>query len=306
MENKKVDILSKIEILKSLDEDIREREKIDLSSAYSQINRKINRRSRKNKVMMYLNRVAVILLIPLLTATIFLYKDHTEIPHSSLIEVKAAPGAVIRTELPDRSEVWLNSGSVLRYPSVFSPGRRRVELSGEAYFRVEADPSDLFEVSIPSGPKVIAKGTSFNVYAYPDDNVYEMVLEKGLIDIIHADKQFSLKPTEIAYWNVSAENLSKSRINVGEKTGWKEGLLIFRNTPLDEVFKKLSRRYNVDIVVHKTGSTDYGIRATFSSETITQIFDVLKLAAPLKWTIREVHQNNDLSYSRSQIDVWIE
>ena len=51
--------------------------------------------------------------------------------------------------LPDQSVVWLNSGSKLTYPSVFEEKERKVLLSGEGYFEVEADPEHPFCVSTP-------------------------------------------------------------------------------------------------------------------------------------------------------------
>ena len=40
----------------------------------------------------------------------------------------------------------------------------------------------------------------------------------------------------------------KSKVDVSEKTAWKDGKLIFRNTSLDEMLKRLSRHFNVDFI----------------------------------------------------------
>ena len=42
-------------------------------------------------------------------------------------------GGEFKVVLEDSTEVWLNSESTLRYPEVFSPGERRVQVTGEAY-----------------------------------------------------------------------------------------------------------------------------------------------------------------------------
>lgn len=93
-------------------------------------------------------------------------------------------------------------------------------------------------------------------------------------------------------------------MNLEEKTGWKDGRLVFRNTPLDVVLKKLSKRYNVDIVLHKTSNKEYKYRAAFTTETVEQILNYLKLTAPIEWTVKGLEQNNDATFARERIDVY--
>ena len=69
----------------------------------------------------------------------------------------------------------MNSGSSLRYPTVFKKNNRDVELKGEAYFEVEADRERPFYVNTPNGLSVYVYGTKFNVTAYEDDNYIEAV-----------------------------------------------------------------------------------------------------------------------------------
>ena len=39
----------------------------------------------------------------------------------------------------------------------------------------------------------------------------------------------------------------KNKVDVYGKIAWKDGKLVFRNTPLEEIFKRLERHFNVDI-----------------------------------------------------------
>lgn len=103
----------------------------------------------------------------------------------------------------------------------------------------------------------------------------------------------------------SDQKLLIRTVNVEEKTAWKDGRLVFRNTSLDEVIKRLSRRYNVDIVMHRKTDIDYKCRASFSTESVTQILDYLKLVAPIDWKIAETEQLKDSSYPRQRIDIWL-
>ncbi len=54
-----------------------------------------------------------------------------------MMEVRTNPGMTTSVELPDGTEVVLNSSSSLRYPSRFADDKREVKLVGEAFFSVE-------------------------------------------------------------------------------------------------------------------------------------------------------------------------
>jgi len=304
-------ILNKIKILKALDEDILENKRIKTSEGYRKTLLKIRKRSHKQTVYQTFSKIAAILVLPLLLSTLaFLYvflsqKNEALLSYITYTEITAVPGSVIKTQLPDNSEVWLNSGSKLRYPSLFSGEKRTVELTGEAFFDVQTNPDFPFEVETPTGMKVQARGTAFNINAYEDNEIYEVVLQNGKVDVIQNDQLISLSPEEMATLDRVTGQLVKTTTNIEEKTGWKEGLLIFRNTPLEDVFKQLSRRYNVEFSIHNDASVNYRIRATFSTETITQILNVLKLAAPISWSMKEMEQQDDNSFSKQHINIVI-
>ena len=76
-------------------------------------------------------RSAAFLTLPLLVASLTLGYLYFHAPVEDGVkyaEVTATMGAVVRYELPDRSVVWLNAGSTLRYPTVFRKESRNVEL----------------------------------------------------------------------------------------------------------------------------------------------------------------------------------
>lgn len=220
-------------------------------------------------------------------------------------EVRSAAGTVIRYELPDQSVVWLNAGTTLRYPVSFRKENRQVELEGEAFFEVQADARHPFYVNTPSGLSVHVYGTAFNVNAYPDDNTLETVLEKGKVEIIVPTRQKTVKllPGERLLYDKQNGEIIHEEVNVYEKTAWKEGKLIFRNAELDDIFKTLSRRFNVDIQYINHSGKPYRYRATFRDETLSQILDYLAKSAELKWHIEDSVQQADGTFSKSKIVV---
>ncbi len=310
MKKQQINIPHKIEILKALDIDIKENQSINVQEGYRKTKVKIKKNSRKTFILQMWNKTAAIIAITLFISTLALLyalfqKQNSYGSHITYTEITASPGAILKTQLPDDSEVWLNGGTTLRFPSQFTSDKRTVELTGEAFFQVQTDPDHPFEVNIPSGLKVIAKGTSFNINAYPDDHANEIALQQGCVEVLYNNARIDLRPSEMVYFEKETYKLEKSLINIDEKIGWKDGFLIFRNTSLEDVLKKLSRHYNAEIYLHKETNIDYHIRATFSSETLQQILDALKLAAPITWSVKEIQQNNDYTFTKQQIDVWV-
>jgi ferric-dicitrate binding protein FerR (iron transport regulator) len=152
----------------------------------------------------------------------------------------------------------------------------------------------------------MAYGTHFNVNT--ENNKVQTILAEGCVSMLTADRPATeLRPGEQAIYDEITRKLSVSRINLYEKLAWKDGKIVFRNAQLKEVFRQLSRRYNVDIILHDkyNRSEKYSARVTFTDETIQQIFTYLEAAAPIKWKLSTPVQNTDFTLTRQQIDVWL-
>jgi transmembrane sensor len=292
----------------ALGKDIKKIESIDLSDAYELTQKKIHSNHRV-KFMGQIMRYAAFLTLPLLLSTIYLcYIHYVETPVTvRYAEVKAAAGSVIRYELPDNSIVWLNAGSTLRYPTTFDKNKRQVDLRGEAYFEVKADKKCPFYVNTPIGLKVYVYGTRFNVSAYDDDNFIETVLEKGKVNIIAPDQKtmYKLEPGECMYYDKKSHDFTKKQIDVYEMTAWKDGKLIFRNTPLEEVLRRLSRHFNVDIQLNNLSHHEYDYRATFRDETLPQILDYLSKSVTMRWKTVDSVQKDDDTFAKRKVIVYL-
>ena len=290
---------------KALGDDIREMESIDALAAYRQSQMKI-RGLKRMRLHNQLIRCAAFLAIPLLLASLilgYLYFAESE-EEIRYAEVISTMGTVVRYELPDHSGVWLNSGSKLRYPTVFKKDNRNVELTGEAYFRVEAEPERPFYVNTPNGLSVYVYGTQFNVTAYEDDNYIETVLEKGKVNVVTPGQEtITLIPGEQLVYDKQTRQVQKNKVDVYGKVAWKDGKLIFRNASLEEIIKRLERHFNVDIEFNNHLGKEYSYRATFRTETLTQILDYLAKSANLKWKILTPEQREDDTFTKTKIIV---
>ena len=84
--------------------------------------------------------------------------------------------------LPDSTKVMLNSGSKLEYDAGYNVSARNVRLTGEAYFKVATNREKPFVVKVDN-IDVIATGTQFNVFSFPNEDRIESTLEEGHISV---------------------------------------------------------------------------------------------------------------------------
>lgn len=285
----------------------------DTHTAFTKVIWKIKQRNRRRKIFNNLSRAAAIISIPLLISTLtfgYMLLGHktSEIENTpQYMEVLSATGMITRIELPDHSIVCLNAGSSLRYPAVFSGNSREVELTGEAFFEVRSDKEHPFIVTSGSGLKVTAVGTKFSVNTYNDQEDLEVILVEGLVNAYsNGELITNLKPGEKLSYNIKTEQYEVNEVNTYEKTAWKDGKIVFRDTPLEEVLRVLSRHFNVEITFHnpdKSKSKEYNCWATFTNETLYQILGYLEHIAPIKWKVKEIKQNDDATFDKQRIEV---
>jgi transmembrane sensor len=157
-------------------------------------------------------------------------------------------GGEFKVTLEDGTEVWLNAETKLRYPENFDGDERRVEVSGEAYFKVAHDSQKPFYV-ISGGQEVRVYGTEFNVHAYPDETNIFTTLVKGSIALKPVNGnggELMLTPGHQAVFSNTDESAHVHSVDTEIVTSWRSGTFVFENQNLEQIMKTLSRWYNFD------------------------------------------------------------
>lgn len=156
-------------------------------------------------------------------------------------------------KLSDGTQVYLNAGSMLSYPTVFTGKTREVFLTGEAYFEVAHDSHKPFDV-VTKELVIRAVGTSFNVSAYKEDlNIETILLEGKVIIRENAFKlrknEIVLKPNEMALFRKESLETQIKNVNVEDYTAWRFGYLNFQNEDITRVVARIERYYNIKLVI---------------------------------------------------------
>ena len=159
-------------------------------------------------------------------------------------------GGEFRVVLEDGTEVWLNADSRLRYPEVFDGPERRVEVEGEAYFKVAKNPDRPFIVS-SGGQEVRVYGTEFNVHAYPDETAIYTTLVEGSIALRLADdrdssRELMLTPDHQSTFDVQNSTFQVKSVDTDVVTSWRSGVFVFEDQTLEQIMRTLSRWYDFD------------------------------------------------------------
>jgi len=283
-------------------------ETINVVEAERKIMEQINDRNFiHSNLFVWWQRVAAILIIPVIVLAGYLMYSQSFSSTSSEIayqEITSPFGMSSKVNLPDGTTVWLNSGSKLKYPVVFVSNERNVYLSGEAYFKVHSDKTHPFIV-LTEKMSVKATGTQFNVEAYSSDSITAVTLIEGKVDInIGKSIQERLKPNQRIVLNSNSSTYNITETDAKHWGIWKDGILSFRDEPLQDVFKRLGRTFNIDIKVKDTVVARQLYRATFDDESIDQILRLLKMSAPIKYKIIERAKQPDNNYNKEQIEVY--
>jgi len=255
-------------------------------------------------------RVAAIIAIPLLFAAIFhiirlshelrthdahlIAAETTIIPRQQIDAVQehiVNTGVQGRVILPDGSEVWLNNKSLLRSPSRFDSEKRVVELEGEAFFKINGSEDWPFYIHTQRGVSVRVTGTEFNISSYANDPFVKVTLIEGNLTVIdHASSQvFEMQPMQqIILQDYSSEHLVQgATVNVKQNISWRDGFLVFSNTPFDAVVRRLERWYGVTIILEDPSILDFRITAKFESESLAQVLEIFKISSNIRHRISD-------------------
>lgn len=157
-------------------------------------------------------------------------------------------GGFFSITLPDGSKVWLNAASSLKYPVTFQGKERVVELQGQAYFEIAANPQQPFRVRLSKGAEVQVLGTSFDVMAYTDEKTAQATLVEGAVKIKQAAVQAILKPGQQAVLDQLAHTLEVQPADVNQVIAWKTGFFEFADTDLATIMRQVERWYDVEVI----------------------------------------------------------
>ena len=250
-------------------------------------------RSQRNYRLAKLLRYAALLVFAVSVAAVICYRQGSQSWKGQLadVEMNVPMGSTLSLRLPDGTQVSLNGGSTLSYPQSFGLKDRKVNLTGEAYFAIVHHTDQPIEI-LTSKMTVRDIGTKLNITNYPEDNQAKVVIDEGSVELKTGnDTQTSI----IVAGQEAIIDKQSGRISIVSKqydgNAWSKGELIFHNTTVADIAKRLERTYNIDISIHHPATANKRFYGTFSTreQSYTDILQALKETGTLRYAIRGRH-----------------
>ncbi len=258
------------------------------------INKNLVSCSLKSKRLARIYRAAAILAFPIaigLTVLFFESRPSEALQHA-VCEISAPSGHISQCKLPDGTNVWINSNSKITYdPELFGDEARSVQLDGEAYFEVAKNKRKPFYVRT-SLADVKVTGTSFNVKAFSDSELFETVLSEGHIELElnRESKQrvVELEPGERASYDLNRRKLQVQDVDTPIYTAWRNGQVIFKDATLGDLTRVLEKIYGVKFRFKDPDMERYRFRGMFSyNNNLIDALEKFKITAKINYYIKD-------------------
>lgn len=278
---------------------------VDVEAALKSVHRRIG--GKRVSWWKWTQRVAAILVLPLLMGTFFLYQQlgRQSDPVQWMV-VRTNPGMTTSLVLPDQTVVHLNSESMLRYPSRFEGKTRQVEMSGEVYFEVAKDVEKRFVVNIPHESQIEVYGTRFNVEAYDDEAFVSTTLLDGSVGFFYRNEtgkshKVQLKPCQKLVYEPENHQVQVYRTSCVSELAWKDGKLVFDNTPMKEILHMLGKRFAVEFLIRNPRLVENSFTGTFSNQRLERILEFFRVSSHINWRYVD---SEDLSDEKQYIEIF--
>lgn len=189
-------------------------------------------------------------------------------------------GGQFSLTLSDGTQVWLNSESKLKYPVDFVKGKSREVhlLYGEAYFDVassEHNHGDDFKV-YHDQQEIRVLGTEFNLKAYGNEPEILTTLVEGRVSVTYGGETLEIVPGEQSRLNVDTGVVKVSAVDVLSETSWRNGIFSFKEKPLKEIMRTLSRWYDMEVVFENKALEDKKFKGVLrKSQSIEEVLSVI-------------------------------
>ena len=243
-----------------------------ISSDQSQLKKELRKIKKSNQVIFLSHRnwVMAASLLVLMGLSCFFYLSSAK---STIKQYATRSGEHARIVLSDGTQIWLNAGSLVKYPIEFKGDTREVYLTGEAFFDVAKDKKHPFIIHTDKmDTKVL--GTSFNVQAYPDHTSQEVSVLTGRVNVksVITEENVYVTPGQKVVFKSHDNKLQAFKdIPVNSISLWRKNIIVFEDAPLPEVIATINRNYNVTIEIGNKNLNNMKISAYFKELPVAQV-----------------------------------
>ena len=239
--------------------------KVNVDKALEDFKLRTQKTAKKGRIIPFnfkqISKYAAIIVV-LLTTSYFLFFNNETSFKTQFSQTKTF-------NLPDNSEVILNSNSTITFNKNKWKSNRHLTLNGEAFFKVQK--GEKFTVNTEIG-EVTVLGTKFNVKERT--NYFEVKTYEGLVSVAYKDTLVKLsKGTIFKVVNGTIDTVNTFDIN---ENSWLQKESNFKSTALRFVLKEIENQFGYTIetkdidldILYSGGFTHADVNIALQSVTI--------------------------------------
>lgn len=253
----------------------------DTAAAWQKVDATLNAATTRQtliRTLSFYRRIAVAAAIIIVAGAAW-WTYSSRHPRLQSVEALAANQSV---QLPDGSIVELRKGSKLEYPALFNTSERVVQLSGEAFFRVQHNEHQPFRINTPHS-RVEVLGTSFLVRS--QETLDEVVVASGSVKMTDKSKTADALVLVAGQKAVLEQSgFRRDKVTDSNYLAWKTGLLDFKATPLVTALEDISHYYNTPLALAdgQDAISQSTITLRFENEPFDSVLEELKQVSGLQ------------------------
>lgn len=240
----------------------------DLPKAWLKIKEQTTEAKKTRTLSWFKYTVAAMLMVGLL----FFYPAMKDLAFGA--EVYTSVSRETPIKLIDGTLVWLNNDASLTTYRTFNKKKRRVTLTGEAFFEVSHNPEKPFIIQAGKTQTQVL-GTSFNVNFERQTNDVTVAVATGKVAFGVGQTDLKLTPGHIAKYDQLTDKLELLSQNNTNAMSWKTKDFEFVNTSLPDALNTLSHAYNQDISFITSKLNTLRITGDFHQMDIDQILEII-------------------------------
>ncbi len=198
-------------------------------------------------------------------------------------------------KLSDGSVVYMAKNSNLMLPVVFDDQKRKVALTGEAFFDVQSNPQKPFFIETSVG-EIEVLGTSFNVKTIENGGL-EVFVETGKVKVnIKDDQSYYLEQGELLEVANGKANISFAADLYN--TAWRKNHMQFKDETLENILSVIDQNFAANSQVKDPELNQRRLTVTFYQASPQLMAELIAVSLDIDVEIN----GNDIVFSRKTIE----
>jgi transmembrane sensor len=263
--------------------DVKDFDKIDDEHDWRQVRARMNfgRIKRSLPLRTYFLRIAAVLILAFGLASIFHYFNGPK-AHGSEYYETATVNEMREVKLPEGSVISLNRNSKIVRNSEFGKSNRDIILEGEAFFEVAKNPNLPFKVYTKNST-IEVTGTSFNIKSDTFQVIVGVLTGKvAFYQTGNTVNRIDLLPEKTGYYKTGNHSFVMESSLDPNSIAWHTGRLIFKKTPVSEVFKIIAGYFNKELIIEAGAPTSVPFNGSFDKQSLEEMIEDINMTLPEK------------------------